>query len=42
MRPLGRPVQEDDLHARIDGQLPRDSRDITVPIGTPSTRAACS
>ena len=24
MRPLGRPVQEDDLHARIDGQLPRE------------------
>jgi anti-sigma factor RsiW len=24
MRPLGRPVEEDDLHARIDGQLPRE------------------
>jgi anti-sigma factor RsiW len=24
MRPLGRPVDEDDLHARIDGQLPRE------------------
>ena len=24
MTPLGRPVEEDDLHARIDGQLPRE------------------
>jgi len=24
MRPAGRPVEEDDLHARIDGQLPRE------------------
>ena len=24
MRPPGRPVEEDDLHARIDGQLPRE------------------
>jgi anti-sigma factor RsiW len=24
MRPLGRPVEEDDLHACIDGQLPRE------------------
>jgi len=24
MSPLGRPVEEDDLHARIDGQLPRE------------------
>jgi len=24
MRPLSRPVEEDDLHARIDGQLPRE------------------
>ena len=24
MTPAGRPVQEDDLHARIDGQLPRE------------------
>ena len=22
--PVGRPVEEDDLHARIDGQLPRE------------------
>src|SRR5262245_46394019 len=24
MRPRGRPVEEDDLHARVDGQLPHD------------------
>jgi anti-sigma factor RsiW len=24
MTPQGRPVEEDDLHARIDGQLPRE------------------
>ena len=24
MTPRGRPVEEDDLHARLDGQLPRD------------------
>ena len=24
MTPLGGPVEEDDLHARIDGQLPRE------------------
>jgi anti-sigma factor RsiW len=24
MTPPGRPVEEDDLHARIDGQLPRE------------------
>jgi anti-sigma factor RsiW len=27
MTPVGRPVEEDDLHARIDGQLPHDRAD---------------
>ena len=31
MTPVGRPVEEDDLHARIDGQLPHDrAEDVDV------------